>query len=61
MEILLTELTESRNGTILDFFDAVFEFKGFFFDGKRWKRCSKLSIAVEGLFPLYRQGRQHFL
>ena len=58
---MLTELTKSRNATILYFFDAVFEFEGFFFEGKRWKRCSKLSIAVEELFPLYRQRRQHFL
>jgi hypothetical protein len=54
-------LTKSRNGMTFYFFDVVFEFKGFFFEGKRWKRCSKLSIAVEGLFPLCCQGRQYFL
>jgi len=58
---LLTKLNKSRNGTVLNFFDAVLQAEGFFFEGNRWKRCSKLSISVEGLFPLYRQGRQHFL
>ena len=35
MGTFLTKLTKSRNGTTLYFFDAVFEFEGFFFEGKR--------------------------
>jgi hypothetical protein len=56
-----TWLTKSRNGATLHLFNAMFKIEEFFFKGKRWTRCSKLSIAVEELFPLYRQGRQHFL